>query len=213
MIVSAPLVDERPRRVPEHHRRGPRRNAGSRGVDMAAEAENPMDLHDRSILLTGAAGGIGRSLALQPAEYESRLTLVGRRAEPLDEVASLVRDRGAQARVSAADLTEPEAAARVVAAAQDRFGDIDVLINNAGNVRAGRLQAIDDAEVIAQIAPNGTARTYAAVVTGLEPLGLAYLHVVEGAPTLTERIRGDWSSFYGGTDAGYIDYPTLDQAA
>jgi short-subunit dehydrogenase len=116
-----------------------------------------MDLHDRSILLTGAAGGIGRSLARQLAGHSTRLTLVGRNPETLEEVAALVRERGSQAHVVAADLTEPGAAGTVVAAAQERFGGIDVLINNAGNVRAGRLDAIEESEVIAQVALNLTA--------------------------------------------------------
>ncbi|WP_104522952.1 SDR family NAD(P)-dependent oxidoreductase [Blastococcus atacamensis] len=116
-----------------------------------------MNLTDRSILLTGAGGGIGRSLALQLSAFAPRLTLVGRRAEPLEEVASLVRDRGGQAHVVAADLGAPEAPARVVAAAQEHFGGIDVLVNNAGNVRAGRLAAIEESEVVAQIALNLTA--------------------------------------------------------
>jgi uncharacterized oxidoreductase len=116
-----------------------------------------MDLTDRSILLTGAAGGIGRSLALQLSAHGPRLTLVGRRADALEEVASLARERGAQAHVVAADLTAPEAPGQVVAAAQERFGGIDVLINNAGNVRAGRLDAIEESEVIAQITLNLTA--------------------------------------------------------
>jgi len=116
-----------------------------------------VDLHDRSILLTGAGSGIGRSLALQLASHAPRLTLVGRRAEPLQEVADLVRERGGQAHVVPADLTAPDAATSVVAAAQDRFGRLDVLVNNAGNVRAGRLEAIDEAEVVAQVALNLTA--------------------------------------------------------
>lgn len=116
-----------------------------------------MDLTDRSIVLTGAGGGIGRSLALQLAGHTPRLTLVGRRAEPLEEVAALVRDRGAQAHVVTADLTVPGAPAQVVTAAQEHFGGIDVLVNNAGNVRAGRLDAIEESEVIAQITLNLTA--------------------------------------------------------
>ncbi len=121
------------------------------------------------------------------------------------------------------------------------------------------------------IVEHDTEDAYAAVVAGLEPLGLAYLHVVEGPPAITANIRSNWSgtiivnpaftlptttgnlealladgradlvavgqaflanpdlvrrlqqdaalnradesSFYGGTDAGYIDYRTLDQAA
>lgn len=116
-----------------------------------------MDLHDRSILITGAGSGIGRSLALQLAGHAPRLTLVGRRAEPLQEVADLVRERGAQAHVVPADLTAPGAAASVIAAVQERFGGLDVMVNNAGNVRAGRLDAIDEDEVVAQVALNVTA--------------------------------------------------------
>jgi uncharacterized oxidoreductase len=116
-----------------------------------------MELHDRSIVLTGAGSGIGRSLALLLADHTPRLTLVGRRAERLKEVAELVRARGGRAHVVAADLTEAGAAAAVVAAAEEQFGGIDVLVNNAGNVRAGRLEQIEESEVLAQVALNLTA--------------------------------------------------------
>ncbi|MET3951031.1 SDR family NAD(P)-dependent oxidoreductase [Arthrobacter sp. UYEF36] len=116
-----------------------------------------MDLHDRSILLTGAGSGIGAAMALELAARAARLTLVGRRREPLEEVAAIVRERGGQAHVVALDLTAPGAPAIAVAAAQDHFEGVDVLINNAGNVRAGRLETLDESEVLAQIALNLTA--------------------------------------------------------
>jgi uncharacterized oxidoreductase len=113
-----------------------------------------MDLQNRSVLLTGAGTGIGRSLALALADHQTRLTLVGRRSGPLEEVAAVVQERGAQAHVVPADLTTPGAASAVVAAAQEQFGGIDVLVNNAGNVRAGRLETLSEEEVLAQIALN-----------------------------------------------------------
>lgn len=113
-----------------------------------------MNLHNRSIILTGAGSGIGRALALQLAEQAPRLTLVGRRAEPLEEVAAQVRERGGQALVVPIDLTAPGAPTAVLDAAHQQFGGTDVVVNNAGNVRAGRLEAIEEAEVLAQIALN-----------------------------------------------------------
>jgi short-subunit dehydrogenase len=116
-----------------------------------------MDLHQRSILLTGAGGGIGASLALRLAERAACLTLVGRHEAPLEEVAAAVRAVGGEAQVVPADLTDPGAPARVVQAAVDRFGRLDVVVNNAGNVRAGRLEQISEEEVLAQVALNVTA--------------------------------------------------------
>jgi uncharacterized oxidoreductase len=116
-----------------------------------------MNLHDRSILITGAGSGIGRALALQLADHAPRLTLVGRRTEPLEEVAAHVRERGGQALVVASDLTSSGAPSAIVAAAEAQFGGIDVLVNNAGNVRAGRLEAAEESDVLAQVALNLTA--------------------------------------------------------
>lgn len=116
-----------------------------------------MDTHGRSVLVTGAGSGIGRSLALAWAGEQARLTLVGRRRSLLEEVAAEVRARGGQAEVAPADLAEPGVAERVVASATERFGGLDVLVNNAGNVRAGRLERLGEAEVRAQIEVNLTA--------------------------------------------------------
>lgn len=70
-----------------------------------------MDVQDRSVLLMGAGGGFGAALALELAARSARLTVVGRRRGPLDEVAAAVRERGGQAHVVALDLTGPGAPA------------------------------------------------------------------------------------------------------
>lgn len=116
-----------------------------------------MELQRRSVLLTGAGSGIGRALALGLADHQARLTLVGRHAGPLDEVAAAVDAAGGEAHVVTADLTQPGAPARVVEAAVGRFEKLEVVVNNAGNVRAGRLERSSEEEVTAQIDLNLTA--------------------------------------------------------
>ena len=116
-----------------------------------------MDITGRSILLTGGGSGIGRSLALGLAPKDVRLVLVGRHAAPLEEVAEQVRAAGSQAAVVTADLSQPGVPADVVAQATAAFGGIDVLINNAGNVRAGRIDSITEDEITAQLQLNLTA--------------------------------------------------------
>lgn len=85
------------------------------------------------------------------------MTLIGRRAEPLEETASLVTDAGGEAQVVSGDVTDPAARERFVRTAVERFGSLDVLINSAGAVRAGRLENIDAEEIQAQIEVNLTA--------------------------------------------------------
>lgn len=108
----------------------------------------------RRVLLTGAGSGIGLSLALRLGERGGTLVLVGRRAEPLAEAARLVVERGGVAHVVTADLADPDQPQRVVDAAVVALGGIDVLINNAGNVRAGRLEEMSVPDITRMIAVN-----------------------------------------------------------
>lgn len=58
-----------------------------------------MDLRNASIVITGAGGGVGPALALRLADHPPWFTLVGRRQQPLDELANRARQRGGQAHV------------------------------------------------------------------------------------------------------------------
>lgn len=84
------------------------------------------------ILITGAGGGIGSALARRLANEDTALVLLGRSREKLEAVAHCAAERGAQTLVLAGDLTDDAYANSCIAAAEVRFGGLDVLINNAG---------------------------------------------------------------------------------
>jgi len=81
------------------------------------------------VLVTGAASGFGRRAAQRFAEEGARLVLSDVKAEPLEEVAGALR---AETAVLAGDIAEEEVSARLVALAIERFGRLDVALNNAG---------------------------------------------------------------------------------
>jgi len=87
-------------------------------------------LAEKSIVLTGATAGIGLSTARRLHEEGALLTLVARGERAGAElVAELGEERAQFVR---ADVAAPESARRIVAAARERFGRVDVLVNNAG---------------------------------------------------------------------------------
>jgi NAD(P)-dependent dehydrogenase (short-subunit alcohol dehydrogenase family) len=84
-------------------------------------------------LVTGGGTGLGRAIAREYARTGARVVIAGRRAEPLEEVASELMTAGAQVlSVSGTDVREPDHVASLVETVLDRFGTIDVLVNNAG---------------------------------------------------------------------------------
>jgi short-subunit dehydrogenase len=92
-----------------------------------------MELAGRTALLTGATGGLGRAIAAALAAKGAKLTLSGRKAAALDELAAELPGDG-HATIPA-DLAEPGAAEKLAAAA----AGVDVLVANAGLPATGRL--------------------------------------------------------------------------
>lgn len=94
-------------------------------------------------VVTGAGSGLGRCLAVSLAADKNALVLVGRRAERLDATREQCVEAGAapdDVLAVPADLSDPGAAAHVVALARERFSGIDMLVNNAGLARFGPLE-------------------------------------------------------------------------
>jgi short-subunit dehydrogenase len=90
------------------------------------------DLHERRILITGSSGGIGEALAEAAARHGARLVLAARSVERLQAVADRLRTRGTEVLTVPADVTSDADRRRLIQTAVERFGGLDVLINNAG---------------------------------------------------------------------------------
>ena len=89
-----------------------------------------MNSNDKVALVTGAGTGIGKAVALAFLREGYRVVLVGRRIDPLNEVAGEVgTDRALPV---ATDVSQPESVAALFAKIREKFGRLDVLFNNAG---------------------------------------------------------------------------------
>jgi NAD(P)-dependent dehydrogenase (short-subunit alcohol dehydrogenase family) len=98
----------------------------------------PIDLSDRVAIVTGAGRGLGRSHALTLASLGARVLvndLASEDGDPAAEVVAAIRDRGGDAEVNADGVHTPDGGAAIVAAAIERFGRVDIVVNNAGILR------------------------------------------------------------------------------
>jgi NAD(P)-dependent dehydrogenase (short-subunit alcohol dehydrogenase family) len=103
------------------------------------------DLTGYNSIVTGASAGIGLSMAEALAHRGSDIVLVSRNAEKLGEAAEKIRAIGRKAATVAVDVAEEEAPEKIVRAALDLAGRIDVLVNNAGFMTFADPLNVDDA--------------------------------------------------------------------
>jgi NAD(P)-dependent dehydrogenase (short-subunit alcohol dehydrogenase family) len=104
------------------------------------------ELHGKVALVTGASRGLGRAIALAFAREGAALSICARGAGQLDATAEAVRRLGAPVLAVAADIAGAGDRERLVALTLDRFGRVDVLVNNASTLGPTPLPLLADTE-------------------------------------------------------------------
>lgn len=156
---------------------------------------NSYDFSGRTVIVTGAGSGIGRSIARAFLGQGANVALAGRRGVALEETArGFPRER---ALIVPTDVGAREEVDRLVTATVERFGGLDVLVNNAGVYYGGEIDAITEAQWHEMKSVNVDALFHSvrAALPHLEETGgnIVVVSSVSG-------IRGDWSqSAYNAT--------------
>ena len=136
-----------------------------------------MRLEGKVVIVAGAGDNMGRAIPVLFAQEGARLVLISRNEAALSETASLARGAGGQVETLVADVAAEETARRAVQLAQERFGGLDGLVNNAGgffNPR-GRLE---------ELSPETWDQAIRNLLRG------AYLFCREAAPAMARRGGG-----------------------
>jgi 3-oxoacyl-[acyl-carrier protein] reductase len=109
-----------------------------------------LGLDGRVAVVTAASKGLGRAAALALAVEGAKVVLNARDAAALDKVAELIPD----ALVVPGDVTDPALPARLVDAAVERWGRVDVVVANAGGPPTGRALEVTDEQILAAVNAN-----------------------------------------------------------
>ena len=105
-------------------------------------------LDDKVALITGAANGIGRASASTFAAEGARVVCADLDGDGAERTAATIREQGGEAIAIAADVSSAADCAAMVAGAEEHFGRLDVLFNNAGIMHADDADAVDTEEAI-----------------------------------------------------------------
>ena len=105
---------------------------------------------DKVAIVTGASSGIGRELALQLGGQGAKVALAARRAERLEQVSEEIRQRGGEALVVPTDVSNEEQCKALVEKTVDQFGQLDLLVNNAGLAASALFDEFPDLRLFKQ---------------------------------------------------------------
>lgn len=97
-------------------------------------------LTGKMAVVTGAANGIGRASALRLVQDGASIALLDRDREALDEVAGEIRATGREVQAFALDCTDSDAVVATFAEISQRYGHVDILVNNVGQGSRDRMQ-------------------------------------------------------------------------
>lgn len=162
---------------------------------------------ERAALVTGGSSGIGLAIARALAEDGYGVTISARRADKLQAAVDALASEGLDVVAAAADVSGEEQVVKLIADHEDRYGRLDVLVNNAGVGIGGPLAEIETKKLDMQLDVN--LRSY--VIATREALPMLKQAGAEHGKALivnTASIAGKsgqaWLAVYSATKAGVI---------
>ena len=100
---------------------------------MSETTVSKFDLQDKVIIVTGAAGGIGTEISRECADAGAKVVLAGRTEETLVALSNDLNGEGSF--VLKTDVTDPESVKNLIASTVEKFGRVDVIINNENGTK------------------------------------------------------------------------------
>ncbi len=108
----------------------------------AAQGDSVTRVAGKAAIVTGAGTGIGRAIALALAREGAKVAVAGRRHEKLEEVAQAIRRGGGEAVATVCDVSSEADSKQAVKDAEQAFGSVNVLVNNAGALSVSTVEGI-----------------------------------------------------------------------
>lgn len=150
------------------------------------------ELSKKIAIITGGGTGIGQGVALQLASEGTKVVICGRRESRLEEVLGAIRDQGGEGLAYQADVSDAEDVDRLVRKTQQAYGDIDILINNAGIGGGGAIHNhdIQTWDEVMAVNLRGPFLTSRAVLPGMRAKGQGHIINISSESGL-EYYQGD----------------------
>ncbi len=159
---------------------------------------SPLMLNGAVVVITGASSGIGRAYAVAMARRGARLTLVGRNVERLESLRLAIEPYAADVLIIPADITTELGRAMIIDGTLAHYGQIDMLINNAGVFMGGPLETAAIDELLNMIDVNFSA-TIALTRLVLPSLLTRGSGLIVNVSSATGRVAMPGSSVYSAT--------------
>jgi 3-oxoacyl-[acyl-carrier protein] reductase len=112
------------------------------------------DLQGQTALVTGAARGIGRAICLELADHGANIVATDLLAEQLNQTVADIQAKGVKATAEVTNVTDPAAVEGLVNLTVERFGKLDIMVNNAGITRDTLVLSMTDEQWDAVINVN-----------------------------------------------------------